>query len=94
MNWIKRMIRKFTSRPKLTERFTLNCLYQDDTELKKYIQERVQVLNENNILFVITWGDSPINQYGKVELVRNGKVIEGAKLMRSKHDLIYWKFNE
>lgn len=94
MKWIKNLIRKFTFRPKITERITLNRMYQDDTEMKEFIQWRVQMLNENNRLYVISWSDFPADQYGKVELVRNNKVVETAKLMRSKHNLIYWQFNE
>lgn len=43
--------------------------------------------------FVVIWGDFPADQYGKVELVWNNKVIETAKLMRGKHNLIYWKLD-
>ena len=94
MNWIKRMIRKFTSRPKKCERYILNNRYREDAELIKFIQERIRTLGENSMPFVIIWDDFPADQYGKVELVWNNKVIETAKLMRSKHNLIYWQFNE
>lgn len=70
MKWIKNLIRKFTSRPKLTERYTLNRMYQDDTELKKFIQERLRTMERSSIAFVITWDNFPADQYGKVELVR------------------------
>lgn len=40
------------------------------------------------------WDDFPADQYGKAELVLNNEVIETAKLMRGKHNLIYWKFDE
>ena len=53
-------------------------------------------LYENEMLhkFSVIEDDFPADQYGKVELIRNNKVIETAKLMRSKHDLIYWQFYE
>ncbi len=94
MKWIKNLIRKFTPRPKITERITLNAMYRYDNELIKFVKERMGVLSRSSIVFVISWGDFPADQYGKVQLVRNGKVIEGAKLMRRKHNLIYWKFDE
>lgn len=46
------------------------------------------------IEFSVIEDDFPADQYGKVELVRNNKVIETVKLMRIKHNLIYWKFDE
>lgn len=77
----------FSNKPILEERYTLNKMYQDDTELKRFIQKRQKTV-------VFEWNNFPADQYGKVELVRNNKVIETAKLMRGKHNLIYWKFDE
>jgi hypothetical protein len=96
MNWIKRMIRKLTSqRIKLEERYTLNRKYLGRSqELKRFIEERQYHCEMLGIKFSVIEDDFPDCQYGKVELVRNNKVVESAKLMRSKHNLIYWKFNE
>ena len=94
MNWIRRLFNWLFHRPKLTERYILNNMYRNDTELVKFVQERIQILKTNSVLFVITWDKFPANQYGKVELVRNNEVIDTAKLMRKENNLIYWSFDE
>ena len=94
INYLKGLIGKLTSRPKKCERYILNNRYREDAELIKFVQERKRTLGKSSIPIVITWDDFPADQYGKVELVWNNKVFESAKLMRSKHNLIYWKFNE
>ncbi len=93
INYLKHLIRKFTSRTKKCERYILNNRYREDGELIKFVQERMKTLGESSMPFVIIWADFPADQYGKVELVRNNKVIETAKLMRGEHNLIYWKFD-
>lgn len=94
INYLKGLIGKLTSRQKKCERYILNNRYREDAELIKFVQERIRTSEENSMSFVITWGDFPADQYGKVELVWNNEVVETAKLMRSKHKLIYWKFDE
>lgn len=87
-NWFKR-------KPRLEERYTLNRKYLGRSEdLKIFIEERQYRCDMHGIEFTIIEADFPDCQYGKVELVRNNKVIETAKLMRGKHNLIYWKFDE
>ena len=93
INYLKTLIRKFTSRPKKCERYILNNRYREDAELIKFVQERIKTLGESSMPFVIIWDDFPTNQYGKVELVWNNKVVETSKLMRGKYNLIYWEFN-
>ena len=94
INYLKGLIEKLTSRQKKCERYILNNRYREDSELIKFVQERIETLGESSMTFVIIWDDFPADQYGKVELVWNNKVIETAKLMRNKHNLIYWKFDE
>lgn len=94
INYFKDLIRKFTSRPKVCERYILNNRYREDAELIKFVRERQRTLGKSSIPFVITWDNFPADQYGKVELVWNNKVVETAKLMRSKHNVIYWKFDK
>lgn len=94
INYFKDLVRKFTSRPKKCERYILNNMYREDAELIKFVQERIRTSEKSSMPFVITWGYFPADQYGKVELVWNNEVIGTAKLMRSKHNLIYWKFDE
>ena len=69
-------------------------MYSEDAELIKFVRERQRILGTSSIPFVITWDNFPAGQYGKVELVWNNKVVESAKLMRSKHNFIYWEFDE
>lgn len=94
INYLKGLIEKLTSRQKKCERYILNNRYREDSELIKFVQERIKTLGESSMPFVIIWDDFPADQYGKVELVWNNKVVETAKLMRSKYNLIYWKFDE
>lgn len=94
LNYLKRLIGKATSRTKKCERYILNNRYREDAELIKFVQERIKTLGESSMPFVIIWDDFPTDQYGKVELVWNNKVVQTAKLMRGKHNLIYWQFDE
>lgn len=94
INYLKHLIRKLTSRPKKCERYILNNRYRGDAELTKFVQERINTLGKSSIPCVIIWGDFPADQYGKVDLVLNNKVVNTSKLIRGKHNLIYWKFDE
>lgn len=94
INYFKNLVRKFTSQSKACERYILNKRYSEDVELIKFVRERQRTLGKSSIPFVVTWGDFPADQYGKVELVWNNKVFKSAKLMRSKHNFIYFEFDE
>lgn len=92
INYLKSL---FSNKPRFKEKYTLNKMYQDNAELKRFIQERQETAKRSpTISFVFEWNKFPADQYGKVELVRNNKVIETAKLMKGKHNLIYWQFYE
>ena len=93
IDYLKGLIGKLTSRQKKCERYILNNRYREDAELIKFVQERIKILRETSMPFVIIWDDFPAVQYGKVELVWKNKVVQTAKLMRDKHNLIYWKFD-
>ena len=93
IDYLKHLIRKFTSR-KGSERYILNNKYRKDAELIKFIQERIKTLDKSSTPFVLIWDDFPTDQYGKVELVLDNKVVQTAKLMRDKNNLIYKKFDE
>lgn len=85
----------FKRKPRLEERYTLNRKYLGRSqELKRFIEERQYHCEMYGIKFSIIEKDFPADQYGKVELVRNNEVIESAKLMKGKHNLICWKFYE
>lgn len=94
INYLKGLIRKLTFQPKKYGRYILNNMYREDIELIKFVQERRKILGESSTSIVLIWDDFPANQYGKVELVWNNEVVQTAKLMRDKHNLIYWKFDE
>lgn len=84
----------FKRKPRLEERYTLNRKYLGHSEeLKIFIEKRQYYCDMLGIKFTVIEDDFFADQYGKIELVRNNKVIETAKLMRSKHNLIYWSFN-
>ena len=87
-SWYKR-------KPRLEERYTLNRKYLGCSEdLKIFIEKRQHYCDILGVKFSVIEDDFPADQYGKVELVRNNKVIESAKLMKGKHNLIYWQFHE
>lgn len=94
INYFKNLVRKFTFQQKICERYILNNMYREDAELIKFVRERQRTLGESSIPFVVTWDNFPADQYGKVELVWNNKVVETAKLMRCKHNFIYWEFDK
>ena len=96
INDLKRLIRKFTSRRiKLEERYTLNRKYLGRSEdLKIFIEKRQYHCDMLGIKFSVIEDDFPADQYGKVESIQNNKVIETAKLMKAKYNLIYWHFYE
>lgn len=92
INYLKRL---FSNKPQFKEKYTLNKMYQNNAELKRFIKERQETAKRSpTISFVFEWNNFPDEQYGKAELVRNNKVIESAKLMKGKHNLIYWQFYE
>lgn len=94
INYLKGWVEKFTSRRRKCQRYILNNRYREDAELIKFVQKRKRILGTYSIPIVIIWDDFPTDQYGKVEIVWNNKVLGSAKLMRSKYTLIYWKFDE
>ena len=92
---INNLKRLFSNKLRLEERYTLNRKYLGRSEdLKIFIEKRQYHCDMLGIKFSVIEDDFPADQYGKAELVRNNKVIESAKLMKGKHDLIYWKFDE
>ena len=93
MNWIKRMIRKFTSqRIKLEERYTLNRKYLGHSEdLKQFLEARQSFCDCFGIKLTVIEDDNfPDHQYGFVELLQNGKTIESALLKRGDLGLVLW----
>lgn len=92
INYLKRL---FSNKPLLEERYTLSRKYLGCSEdLKRFIEKRQYYCDMLGMKFSVIEDDFPADQYGKVELVRNNKVIETVKLMRGKHNLIYWQFHE
>ena len=76
----------FKLKPRLEERYTLNRKYLGRSEqFKRFIEERQYQCEMYGIEFSIIEDDFPDCQFGTVELLRNGKVLERVKLMRDKH---------
>ena len=89
------MIRKFTSqRIKLEERYTLNRKYLGRSEdLKLFLEKRQSCCDCFGIKLTVIEDDNfPDHQYGYVELVDNGKVIESALLKKGDLGLVRCEF--
>ena len=89
------MIRKFTSqRIKLEERYTLNRKYLGRSEdLKLFLEKRQSSCDYFGIKLTVIEDDNfPDHQYGYVELVDNGKVVESALLKRGDLGLVRCEF--
>lgn len=85
----------FKRKPRLEERYTLNRKYLGRSqELKRFIEERQYRCDMLGIEFTIIEADFPDYQYGTVELLRNGKVVDNALLQTNASGLVYWKFDD
>lgn len=89
INYLKRL---FSNKSFLEERYTLNRMYQDNTVLKEFTEERMRTSKRSSIPFAITWDDLPLDRYGEVEMLRNNKVLERAILLKGESDSIFWFF--
>ena len=87
-NWFKR-------KPRLEERYTLNRKYLGRSEeLKRFIEGSQYRCDMLGIEFTIIEADFPDYQYGTVELLKNGNVVERALLQKNASGLVYWKFED
>lgn len=94
MNWIKRMIRKFTSRPKLTEEYIINTSYKDNKDVAAFIKKRCHWCKEEGIEFRLHYFPFlDTKKCGEVILYRNGEKMDGGKLYLNKGK-VYFKFDE
>lgn len=81
----------FKRKPRLEERYTLNRKYLGRSEdLKIFIEKRQYNCDMLGIKFSVIEDDFPDCQYGFVELVQNGEVIESALLKRGDLGLVIW----
>ena len=81
MNWIKRMIRKFTSRPKLTEEYIINITYQHIKPVVEFLEKRKQWCEKEGVEFRLHY--FPIlnaKKCGEVILYLNGEKMGSSKL--------------
>lgn len=84
-NWFKR-------KPRLEERYTLDRKYLGRSqELKRFIEERQYHCDMLGMKFSVIEDDFPDCQYGFVELLQNGKIVESALLKRGDLGLVLWK---
>ena len=93
-NWLKRMIRKFTSRPKLTEEYIINTSYKDNKDVAAFIKKRCHWCKEEGIEFRLYY--SPLRKKklcGEVQLYLNGEKMGSSKLYLGK-GIVYFKFDE
>ena len=94
MNWIKRMIRKFTSRPKLVEEYVINTSYKNNEDVAVFIKKRCHWCKKKGIEFRLYY--SPLRNKklcGVVQLYRNGEKMGSSKLYIDK-GIAYFKFDE
>ena len=83
-NWFKR-------KPRLEERYTLDRKYLGRSqELKRFIEERQYHCDMLGMKFSVIEDDFPDCQYGFVELLQNGKIVESALLKRGDLGLVLW----
>lgn len=83
--------RLFSKKLRLEERYTLNRKYLGRSEdLKIFIEGRQYHCDMLGIKFSVIEDDFPDCQYGFVELVQNGEVIESALLKRGDLGLVIW----
>lgn len=88
INDLKRL---FSKKLRLEERYTLNRKYLGRSqELKRFIEERQYHCDMLGIKFSVIEDDFPDCQYGFVELLQNGKIVESALLKRGDHGLVLW----
>lgn len=67
----------FKRKPRLEERYTLNRKYLGRSEdLKRFIEKRQHHCDMLGMKFSVIEDDFPDCQYGFVELVQNGEVME------------------
>lgn len=86
-NWFKRKTR-------LEERYTLNRKYLGRSgDLKQFLEKRQSCCDYFGIKLTVIEDDNfPDHQYGYVELVDNGKVIESALLKKGDLGLVRCEF--
>ncbi len=82
----------FSNKPRLEERYTLNRKYLGRSEdLKRFIEKRQYHCDMLGMKFSVIEDDFPDCQYGFVELLQNGEVIESVLLKRGDLGLVLWK---
>lgn len=94
MNWLKRMIRKLTSRPKLTEEYIINTSYKDNKDVAAFIKKRCHWCKEEGVEFRLYY--SPLRNKklcGEVQLYLNNEKTGSGKLYLNKGK-VYFKFDE
>lgn len=88
INYLKRL---FSKKLRLEERYTLNRKYLGRSEdLKIFIEKRQYHCDMLGIKFSVIEDVFPDCQYGFVELLQNGKIVESALLKRGDLGLVLW----
>lgn len=85
---------KRKKRVQLTEEYIFNERYIDNPEIIQFIQRIKQkpYCSSYRINILVRTGDFSEEEYGEVMLLKNGKIIEKAKLLKGDNGLIFWSF--
>lgn len=89
IRWVKRLQ---TVKTQLTEEYIFNERYIDNPEIIQFIQRRKQDCSSYGINILVRMEDFSEDEYGEVLLMKNGKIIDRAKLLKGHNDLIFWSF--
>lgn len=94
MNWIKRMIRKFTSRPKLTEEYIINIMYQHIKPVVEFLEKRKQWCEKEGVEFRLHYFPFlNTKKCGEMILYLNDKKIASSRLFVN-NGIVYLKLYE
>lgn len=94
MNWIKRMIRKFTSRPKLTEVYIISTTYQHIEPVVEFLEKRKQWCEKEGVEFRLHYFPFlNTKKCGNLILYLNDEKVDSSRLYLDK-GIVYFKFDE
>ena len=94
MNWIKRMIRKFTSRPKLAEVYIISTTYQHIKPVAEFLEKRKQWCEKEGVEFRLHYFPFlDTKKCGELILYLNDEKVDSSRLYLNKGK-VYFKFDE
>lgn len=94
MNWIKRMIRKLTSRPKLTEVYIISTRYQHIKPVAEFLEKRKQWCEKEGVEFILHYFPFlDTKKCGELILYLNGEKMGSCRLFVD-NGIVCLKFHE